>query len=119
MNLRLRPVTEADGPFLLGVYASVRADELALVAWTPEQKDAFVRQQFAAQDAHYRAHYADGSTHDVIEVDGEAAGRLYVHRGPGDIRVVDIALLPACRRRGIGELLLRRLATRRRPAAGR
>ena len=33
------------------VYASTREEELRRVAWTPEQKDAFLRQQFEAQDA--------------------------------------------------------------------
>ena len=34
-------------------------------------------------------------------------GRLYVHRGETDIRIVDIALLPEHRGRGIGSHLLR------------
>ena len=45
----------------------------------------------------------------MIEVDGEAAGRLYVHRGTDDIRIMDIALAPAFRGRGIGTGLLREL----------
>ena len=35
-----------------------------------------------------------GATLDVIEVDGERAGRLYVHRGEDDIRIMDIAVAP-------------------------
>ena len=42
-------------------------------------------------------------------MDGEPAGRLYVHRGPSDIRIMDIALAPAFRGRGIGTGLLRTL----------
>ena len=34
--------------------------------------------------------------------DGEPAGRLYVDRLPAEIRIVDIALLPAYRGRGLG-----------------
>lgn len=101
----LRPAGDADRDFLLGVYASVREEELRPVPWTDEQKTAFVAQQFAAQDAHYREHY-DGAQFDVIEIGGERAGRLYVFRGARDIRVVDIALLPAFRGRGVGERLL-------------
>ncbi len=104
----LRPVREADRDFLEGVYASVREEELRPVPWTAEQKAAFVAQQFTAQHAHYREHYA-GAQFDVIEIDGEPAGRLYVFRGKRDIRVVDIALLPAFRGRGVGERLLRAL----------
>ena len=104
----LRPATGADRGFLLRVYGATRADELALVDWTDEQKQAFVAMQFSAQDTHYRSHYANASF-DVVLVDGEAAGRLYVDRGADDIRVIDIALLPDRRGAGIGSLLLRQL----------
>ena len=107
-DVTLRPVAAGDEPFLLRVYAGTRAEELAPMPWTDEQKAGFVGQQFAAQDAHYRRHY-DDAEFDVIEVDGEPAGRLYVHRGPSEIRIVDIALLPAFRGRGIGTRLLRSL----------
>jgi ribosomal protein S18 acetylase RimI-like enzyme len=44
-----------------------------------------------------------------VVVDGEPAGRLYVDRGEGEIRIVDIALLPDHRGQGIGGSLLRDL----------
>jgi ribosomal protein S18 acetylase RimI-like enzyme len=90
------------------VYASTRAEELAVVPWDDAQKEAFLRSQFEAQDAWYREHYADASF-DVILVDGEPAGRLYVHRGDRETRIVDIALLPEHRGIGIGTTLLRDL----------
>jgi ribosomal protein S18 acetylase RimI-like enzyme len=101
----LRPARPEDREFLLAVYASTRAEELAPVPWTGEEKAAFLRMQFEAQDVHYRAHY-DGATYDVIEVDGVLAGRLYLHRTPKEIRLVDIALLPRFRGTGIGTRLL-------------
>jgi ribosomal protein S18 acetylase RimI-like enzyme len=104
----LRPATEADREFLLGLYASTRDAELAQVAWEEGAKEAFLEQQFSAQDQHYRANYP-GATLDVIEVDGAAAGRLYVYRGEADIRIMDIALAPGFRGRGIGTALLQEL----------
>jgi ribosomal protein S18 acetylase RimI-like enzyme len=106
--VRLRPVAEADRPFLVDLYGSVREEELAQVEWDDGAKRAFIEQQFSAQDAHYRQNYP-GATLDVIEVDGERAGRLYVHRGRKDVRIMDIALAPPFRGRGIGTRLLRAL----------
>ena len=104
----LRPVSDADRAFLVELYASTREEELAQVQWADGVKRAFVEQQFGAQDAHYRGNYP-GATLDVIEVEGRRAGRLYVHPGPSDIRIMDIALMPEFRGRGIGTSLLRGL----------
>jgi ribosomal protein S18 acetylase RimI-like enzyme len=78
------------------------------VPWDDAQKEAFLRHQFDAQDAWWREHYADASF-DVILVEGEPAGRLYVHRGRSEIRIVDIALLPEQRGNGVGTRLLDKL----------
>lgn len=104
----LRPTTPEDRAFLVRVYGSTRDAELSQVEWAPGQREAFVEMQFAAQDTQYRQHNPHGSF-DVIEVDGAPAGRLYVDRRPGDLRVVDISLLPQFRGRGVGGRLLGRL----------
>jgi ribosomal protein S18 acetylase RimI-like enzyme len=101
-------VTEGDHEFLVELYGSVRETELAHVPWDGATRRAFVDQQFAAQDRHYREHYP-GATLDVIELDGSRVGRLYVYRGARDIRVMDIALMPEFRGQGIGSDLLRSL----------
>lgn len=103
--MRLRPVAEDDRPFLVELYGSVREEELAALEWDDATKRAFVEQQFSAQDAHYRRNYP-GASLDVIEVDGKPAGRLYVYRGRDDVRIMDIALAPPFRGRGIGTRLL-------------
>lgn len=107
-RVRLRPEREDDLPYLRALYASTRETELAPLDWPPEQKRAFLDQQFDAQRRHYREHFPD-TAFDVIEVDGEWAGRLYVHRRRAEIRLVDIALLPKWRGMGFGSRLLRGL----------
>lgn len=104
-EVTLRPATAADETFLRVVYAWTRADELAAVPWTDEQKAAFVAMQFDAQSTYYREIYPDGA-YGVVVVDGEDAGRLYVARLAEEIRVFDIALLPPFRGRGVGGMLL-------------
>jgi ribosomal protein S18 acetylase RimI-like enzyme len=106
--IALRRAEPADRELLEAIYRSTRETELALLPWDDATKRAFVAQQFDAQDKHYLEHYP-GATLDVIEVGGESAGRLYVNWGVADIRIMDIALLPAFRGRGIGTRLLQEL----------
>ena len=105
MEVALRPTTGADRELLLAVYGSTRAEELDQVEWAPGQREWFLEMQFDAQDSEYRRANPDGRF-DVIEVDGRPAGRLYVDRRPGDLRIVDISLLPESRGHGIGAGLI-------------
>lgn len=104
----LRPAGAADIDFLFRVYASTRLEELAATRWAEAQVGLFLRQQFEAQDRHYRQHYAC-ARFDIVQCDGADAGRLYVDRSDG-LHLIDIALLPAHRGRGLGSAILRRLA---------
>ena len=102
----LRPETEADVPFLRRLYASTRWEELAVATdWTDEQKHAFLNSQFDLQRHHYLNHYVN-SAFDVIEERGVPAGRLYLDRQERRLLIVDIALLPQWRSRGIGTALI-------------
>jgi ribosomal protein S18 acetylase RimI-like enzyme len=107
-DIALRTIEPGDEEFLCRVYASTRTEELAPLAWTGEDKAAFLRMQFAAQHRYYQESYTS-SRFDVVLVEGRPAGRLYVARWPEELRVIDIALLPEFRRRGIGTDLLRGL----------
>lgn len=104
----LRPAAAEDDAFLLQVYASVRADELAQVPWSDAQREAFLRMQFDAQLLHYRTHNPE-ATHDIILRGASAVGRLYVARRAGEIRILDITILPEHRNRGAGTYLLKEL----------
>ena len=104
----LRREEPQDERFLIALYASTREAELARVPWTEAQKAEFLRSQFALQRAHYRTYYPDADFC-IIETDGRSIGRLYVHRSAQEIRLMDIALLPAWRGRGIGGAYLQAL----------
>lgn len=104
-SVTLRPARPEDEDFLRRVYGSTRAEELAATGWDEAMKEAFVAQQFDAQRTHYLSNY-ESATYEVILVDDAPAGRLYVARWPDEIRVMDIALLPEFRGRGIGTRLL-------------
>ncbi|WP_246671815.1 GNAT family N-acetyltransferase [Mesorhizobium sp. B2-3-10] len=103
--MTFRPIAETDLPFLAGVYASTRAEELALTSWDDAQKAAFVDMQFQAQHAHYQKYYPNADWL-VMTHGGEDIGRLYVERWPREHRIIDITFLPAFRGRGFGRALL-------------
>lgn len=108
MSVSLRPERPEDEEFLHSLYQAARAAEMALAPWDDAQKQAFLRSQFLLQRTHYRSYYAD-ARFDIIELRGVPVGRLYVHRSPGEIRLMDIALIPACRNQGLGTMLMRQL----------
>lgn len=105
-NLSLRPITDDDLPFLNRLYQTTRDYEMALLDWPEEQKEAFLTMQFEAQHKHYQIHYADADF-DIIELGDRPIGRLYLDQREEEFRIVDIALLPKYRRRGIGSYYLK------------
>lgn len=107
----LRPATEADYDFMRRLYASTREAEMMHFPFDDAEKRAFLDQQFAAQFAHYGAHYPT-CERCIIERDGAAVGRLLVDEWRDQIRLVDIALVPECRGMGIGSTLLRQVMDR-------
>ena len=107
-GVSLRPRRDDDLAFLARLYASTRADEMALLDWSSHEKEAFLAMQFEAQTRHYDEHFSDAEFL-VIERNDRPIGRLYLQRRNDEIRVVDIALLPENRRGGVGGRLLQRV----------
>jgi ribosomal protein S18 acetylase RimI-like enzyme len=108
MSIALRAVDTSDTGFLFSVYASTRADEMALVGWAPAQKEAFLQMQFHAQRQQYQFTYPD-AINQIIEFNGVPVGRLILDRSANETSLVDIALLPDFRNLGLGASLLRSL----------
>lgn len=106
--LNWRAVTADDDAFLLSVYASTRADELAQVPWSQEQREAFLKWQFELQQRDYTERFP-GAEYNIILIDNQPAGRIWIGRDEEEIRLLDIALLPEFQNRGAGTLLVRQL----------
>jgi ribosomal protein S18 acetylase RimI-like enzyme len=104
----LREERDADLDFLQSLYASVRAQELAPVAWSEAEKNLFTNTQLALQRKHYREHYA-GAEFLIVEAGGVAVGRIYLCRLARVIEIMDIAFVDAHRNAGLGTCLLRAL----------
>ena len=108
MTVTLRPVQPDDQAFLLELYAGTRLDELKLIDWNEDQKQAFIRMQFDARRLQYRHRYqlADDS---IILQGSQPIGRMLVDRNEKQIVLVDIALSPEHRNAGIGTRLVQSL----------
>lgn len=104
-DIAFQPIKPEDAPFLYRVYASTRADEMARVPWNDAEKEAFLQSQFQAQHTFYTENFLDAEFN-IILMNGEKIGRLYTEKRLDEIRIIDIALLPAYRRQGIGGALL-------------
>jgi GNAT superfamily N-acetyltransferase len=104
-TIKLRPLDSSDEFFLFQVYASTRADEMALISWPPDVEEAFLRIQFRAQNQHYHTAYPQ-AIYQIIEWDGIPVGRIILNRADSLTSLVDISLLPAYRGQGFGTALI-------------
>lgn len=107
-TLTLRAVTPDDDAFLLSVYDSTRAEELDQAQWAEGQREAFLKWQFEMQRREYDARFTNAE-YDVILIDGEPAGRIWIARTDEEIRLLDIAILTAFQNRGAGTVLVQKL----------
>jgi len=104
-QISFRPEHPDDEALLYRLYASTRASEMALTGWDAMRQEAFLRMQFQFQTTHYRKHYGD-ALFQIILLQDVPIGRLYVHYGPCEIRLMDIALLAEHRGRGLGRSII-------------
>jgi GNAT superfamily N-acetyltransferase len=107
-SFSLRTVTPEDRELLFQIYASTREDELAVVPFNDQEKNAFLRMQFAARERSYAERFP-AKDHCVVERDGVPLGYLWVDRRDAELHLVDVALLPEYRGDGLGTELISRL----------
>lgn len=107
-RLSFRPIGADDLDFLYSVSASTRQDEFRLLPWDDAAKENLLQLQFAAQHQHYQQYYADAGF-DLILLEEQPIGRLYVQRRDDEIWIIDIALLPEHRGAGIGRRIIQAL----------
>ena len=115
-NLSFRSICDDDQDFLRGLYASTRADEMAMVPWSETQKEEFLQQQFDAQHGFYQEKFPDAQF-SIVQQSGVDIGRLYLDRRSEEIGIIDIALLPGSRGLGLGTQLMNGVLEEAREAA--
>jgi len=105
--VRLRPECDEDRDFRYQLFCDSRQPEFALVL-PPDVFQQLMAHQFQAQTVSYRAQFPQ-ARFDIIELDGRPIGRIVVDR-PGDrLHLIDQAIVPEMRGRGIGTAIMRAL----------
>jgi ribosomal protein S18 acetylase RimI-like enzyme len=107
-HVAFRVIHAADEDFLRRVYAATREWEFRLTVWSEADKADFLRRQFDLQDRHYQQAFP-AAVRRIVTLDGMDIGRLYLQRQDDCLRIIDFALLPEFRGRGIGTDILRSL----------
>ena len=106
--LELRPITASDEAFLAALYATTRTEEMARSGWAQAEIDKFLLFQFKAQHQYYQMEFPKASF-DIVLQESKPIGRLYIDRRSDEIRIIDIALMPERRGKGLGGRLLNEL----------
>ncbi|QGM46350.1 GNAT family N-acetyltransferase [Methylocystis heyeri] len=103
--LRKRDETPADADFRFELFRRSRLLIEDLSFLDPPMRETALRQQFMGQTQGYRAQFPDADF-EIVEIGDRPVGRIVTHRGPQAYFIVDIALLPEWRGKGIGSTLL-------------
>lgn len=103
-----RRAGEDDDAFCHALFGVSRppGEDLALLG--ARLRETLMRQQYEGQQATYRARFPH-ACFEIVTMDGAPIGRLVIDRSGAVLTVVDIALLPAWRGRGIGTCLMRQV----------
>jgi ribosomal protein S18 acetylase RimI-like enzyme len=101
LDFSMRAASPHDGDFLWKVYASTRRQEVAMFGWPPEQQIMFLEMQYRARTQSYAAMYPDAENFVLLDA-GNLAGYMMIGRDASKTTLVDIALLPEFRNRGVG-----------------
>ncbi len=113
-RITLRLADEADESFDFRLFVAGRPELAWIDGLDGEQRLRLLRQQFHCQRESLARTY-HGMESNIVCLEGEPVGRLLIHRGEREFRILDVTLLPEYRSRGIGGTLLAGIA---REAAG-
>jgi ribosomal protein S18 acetylase RimI-like enzyme len=106
-DLIIRPERDDDEAFRFEMFCASRQPEFARLL-APEVLEPIMRQQFDAQAVSYRVRFPRARG-DIIELGGKPIGRIMVDRGEEVLHIVDQAITPELRNRGIGTTVMRAL----------
>ena len=101
-------VRDGEEPVLFELFSAVRSGELGMADWDAQLRDQILRMQFTAQRRSYYEQYP-GMVERFILRDGAPIGWMMIDDSGGALRCVDLAIMPAERRKGVAIGTLRAL----------
>lgn len=104
MNLVIRLATDQDTSVVFNIFGGTRS-EFGHLGWEQSQLDCFLRQQFDFQQRGYASTYPHATT-EIIVVDGVTCGYQLVDRSGPEVVLVEVAVSPDFRGRGVGSKVL-------------
>lgn len=107
--MTVRPATPADAPLLFALFAEEKAAELAPLGLSAEQLQPLLEMQYRGREFSYSQSATQLADSILCLEDGTPAGRMLVDRQVDCYRVMDIAVLAAHRKGGIGKRALQEL----------
>lgn len=103
-GLSLRPARASDNAFIESLYRSTR-DDLRVLDADEDFIDELIDSQRRAQTEGYGDMFPN-AMYFIAEHHNESIGRVVLDFGHNEVRVVDIALIPAARGKGFGGQIL-------------
>ncbi len=103
-----RPAVAEDEAFIRALITRTVSDELLADAWPEAMRGPLLEMQYRARMAGTRASFPEAEQ-EIILAGGEAAGWLVTARGEAGITLVDIAVIPQRRGKGLATAAIREL----------
>jgi ribosomal protein S18 acetylase RimI-like enzyme len=112
-DLALRPEEPKDTAFLRSLFATSRSGTFEAAQLNEEALTALLDMQFEAQRRHYAGYYPEARSWLLVE-DGEPVGRLIEAAEPDHLLLIDLAVAPSARRRGLATWMIGTVAQKAR-----
>lgn len=105
--LRLRPTCAGDEALLFELFAADKRAEFAAFGVPAEQAETLVAMQYRGRKMTYSQQHPNAEDSIIFDENGRPVGRLLVDRGTYRWRILDIAVLPAHRGKGLATAALK------------
>lgn len=105
-TLSLRLAERSDEGLLLRIFAESHCAGFELMGLAPAALDGLVRMQYRARQFQYSAAHPQAVEYLIRGGDGSPVGSCWLDDTPGQLRVLDIAVLREHRRRGVARAVL-------------